>query len=132
LFLLTCLTLAECLACPCDKDGQYLLPRSHPPPREPLDAAPENPYHPFEDRLAFEFADFHFSEQQSSQRHIDYALELLMAQAAKNHVDDDVPWKLASNMYTTCHSPVLGRRRIAPGVTDSHYRQGGTSEYCNS
>lgn len=101
LFLPTCLTLAECLARPCDKDGHYLFPGSHPPPREPLDATPENPYHPFEDRLAFEFADFHFSEQQSSQRHIDYALELLMAQAAKNHVDDDVPWKSASNMYTT-------------------------------
>jgi hypothetical protein len=31
-----------------------------------------------------------------------------------------------------CHSPALGRRLIAHGVTDSHYRQGGTSEYCNS
>jgi hypothetical protein len=91
LFLPTCLTLVECLACPCNKDGQYLLPGSHPLPCEPLNATPENPYHPFEDHLAFEFADFHFSEQQSSQRHINYALELLIAQAAKHRVDDDMP-----------------------------------------
>jgi hypothetical protein len=91
LFFPTCLTLAGCLACPCDKDGYYLLPGSHPPPCEPLDATPENTYHPFEDHLAFEFANFHFSEQQSSQGHIDHALELLAAQAAKNHVDDDAP-----------------------------------------
>jgi hypothetical protein len=30
-----------------------------------------------------------------------------------------------------CHSPALGRHPIARGVTGSHYRQGGTCEYCN-
>jgi hypothetical protein len=63
LFVLANLSdLVECLACPCNKDGHYLLPRSHPPPCEPLDTTPENLYHPFEDCLTFEFADFHFSE----------------------------------------------------------------------
>jgi hypothetical protein len=77
-----------------------LPPGSRPQPSAPLDATPENPYHPFEDRLAFEFADFHFSEQQTSEGHINRALELWTAQAAKS-CSDDVPWKSASDMYAT-------------------------------
>ena len=91
----------RCSALPCDSNGHDLPPGSQPPPREPLDATPENPYHPFKDRLAFEFADFLFSEQQSSEGHINRVLELWAAQAAKNRVDDGVPWKSASSMYAT-------------------------------
>jgi hypothetical protein len=90
-----------CLALPCDRDGHYLLPGTRPLPREPLDVTPENPYHPFEDRLAFEYADFYFREQQSSEGHINRALELWAAQAAKNCTDDGMPWKSASDMYAT-------------------------------
>jgi hypothetical protein len=61
---------------------------------------PENPFHPFEDRLAFEFADFHFSEQQSSATAIDRALQLWAAQSAKNGFDD-VPWKSAKDIYAS-------------------------------
>jgi hypothetical protein len=53
-----------------------------------LDVTTENPFHPFEDRLAFEFADFHFSEQQSSAGAINHALQLWAAQSAKNGIDD--------------------------------------------
>jgi hypothetical protein len=82
-------------------DGHDLPPKSHPLPHEPLDATPENPYHPFKDRLAFEFADFHFSEQQSSEGHINCAIDFLAAQAAKSHINDDAPWSSASEMYAT-------------------------------
>ncbi len=91
----------RCSALPCNRDGRYLPPGSHSQPREPLDATPENPYHPFEDCLAFGFANFHFSEQQSSEGHVNHALELWAAQAAKNHADGDVPWKSANAMYKT-------------------------------
>jgi hypothetical protein len=89
-------------ACPCDKDGQYLPlgTWSHSQPQQPLDATPENPFHPFKDRLAFEFADFHFSKQQSSAAAIGCALQLWEAQLAKNGFDD-VPWQLTNDMYTT-------------------------------
>jgi Plavaka transposase len=59
-----------------------------------------NPFHPFEDRLAFEFADYHFSRQQSSESSINEALRLWGAQSAKNG-HDDVPWKSAAEMYKT-------------------------------
>ena len=84
----------------CDKDGHFISPTTTPPTREPLDATPQNPFHPFEDRLAFEFADYHFSQQQSSGSAIDRALQLWAAQSAKNG-HDDVPWKSVEEMYKT-------------------------------
>ena len=89
-----------CLALPCDENGNY-LPRNTPPPdHQPLDATPDNPFHPFEDRLAFEFADYHFSRQESSESSINEALRLWAAQSAKNG-HDDVPWNSATAMYET-------------------------------
>lgn len=85
---------------PCDENGDYLSSGSRSQPQQPFDATPENTFHPFEDRLAFEFADFHFFEQQSSAAAIDRALQLWAAQSAKNGFDD-VPWKSASNIYAT-------------------------------
>ena len=61
---------------------------------------PGNPFHPFEDRLAFEFADFHFCELQSSEASINRGLQIWAVQAAK-HGNDDVPWASANDMYTT-------------------------------
>ena len=86
------------LAQTCNKDGHYVPSTNPPPAHEPLDATPENPFHPFEDRLAFEFADYHFSQQQSSGPSIDHALRLWAAQSAKNGYDD-VPWKSVDEMY---------------------------------
>jgi hypothetical protein len=82
---------------PCDKEGYYLPSsvRSRPQPQQPLDTTPKNPFHPFDDRLTFEFADFHFSEQQSSAAAINRALQLWAAQSAKNGFDD-IPWKSAN------------------------------------
>jgi Plavaka transposase len=101
LFLPTCLTSSTCSAVLCDRDGHYLPSGSCPSPREPLDATPENLYHPFEGHLAFKFADFHFSEQQSSEGDINCILELWAAQVAKHLANDDVPWKSTGDMYMT-------------------------------
>jgi hypothetical protein len=89
-----------CIALPCDEDGNFIPSTSPPQPHQPLDATPENPYHPFQDRLAFEFADFHFCQLQSSEASIDRALQLWAAQAAK-HGADDVPWNSANDVYDT-------------------------------
>src|SRR5712672_636611 len=62
----TMLLLMTHVALICDEDGQYISPQMPPPARQPLDATPKNPFHLFQDRLAFEFADYHFSQQQSS------------------------------------------------------------------
>jgi hypothetical protein len=88
------------LALPCDENGHYVQSNDPPPGYQPLDAIPNNPFHPFEDRLAFEFADYHFSRQQSSGPSINDALQLWVAQSAKNGYDD-VPWKSATEMYST-------------------------------
>lgn len=89
------------LALPCDKDGKFIPSANRPQPPQPLDATPENPFHPFQDRLAFEFADFYFCQLQSSESSINRALQLWAAQAAKYGADDDVPWKSANNVYNT-------------------------------
>ena len=92
------LRLIQSSARPCNKNGCYISPTTPPPARQPLDATSQNPFHPFEDRLAFEFAHYHFSKQQSSGPAIDRALQLWAAQSAKNGFDD-VPWKSADEMY---------------------------------
>jgi hypothetical protein len=88
------------LALPCDENGHYIHRDTPAPIRHPLDAMPDNPFHPFEDRLAFEFADYHFSWQESSESSINQALQLWAAQSAKNGYDD-VPWRSAKGMYET-------------------------------
>jgi len=60
----------------------------------------DNPFHPFEDRLAFEFADYHFFQQESLELSINKALQLWAAQSAK-HGHDNIPWKSAVEMYST-------------------------------
>lgn len=55
------------LALPCDENGNMLPPGSPPPPRHPADATPSNPWNPFDDRLAFQFADYHFTELHTSE-----------------------------------------------------------------
>jgi hypothetical protein len=89
-----------CLALPCDENGHYLQPNTRPPDHQPLDATPDNLFHPFEDRLAFEFADYHFSRQELSESSINEALQLWAGQSAKNG-HNDVPWKSAAEMYNT-------------------------------
>lgn len=87
---------------PCDENGNTLPPGSLPPPRHPADALPSNPWYPFNDRLAFEFADYHFTELQSSLAQINTGLDHWLATAIlAGGKADNVPWRTAQEMYTT-------------------------------
>ncbi|KAF9488379.1 hypothetical protein BDN71DRAFT_1485108 [Pleurotus eryngii] len=79
-----------------------LPPGLPPPPRQPADAKPNNPWNPFPDRLSFEFADYHFTTLQSSEFQVNQALDLWLA-AVVNAGGDPclVPWQTAKQMYGT-------------------------------
>lgn len=84
-------------ALPCDKDCNFIPSTNHPQPPQPLDVTPENP---FQDRLAFEFANFYFCWLQALESSINRALQLWAAQATKHGVNN-VPWQSVSNVYKT-------------------------------
>lgn len=58
------LAYTYCVGRPCDKDGNYLLPFTQ--PLQAANATADNPWAPFDNRLAFDFAKFHFAELQTS------------------------------------------------------------------
>jgi Plavaka transposase len=87
---------------PCDQNGNPLSLGSPPPPRHPIDATRSNPWSPFTDYLAFEFADYHFTEVQNSESRIDRALHFWLASTIGAGGDaDDVPWRSAKGVYRT-------------------------------
>src|ERR1700720_1448343 len=46
---------------PCNEQGEYLPPHTPPPPpTEPAEAEPHNPWSPFDSRIEFDFAHYHF------------------------------------------------------------------------
>lgn len=93
------------LAVPCDENGNHLLPGSLPPPRYPVDATQSNPWSPFADRLAFEFADYHFTEVQNSEPRINQALDFWLASTICAGGDaNDIPWRTAKDLYRTIDS----------------------------
>ncbi|KAJ7034262.1 hypothetical protein C8F04DRAFT_1210668 [Mycena alexandri] len=61
-----------------------------------------NSWHPFESRSDFDFAHFHFVEEQSSARSIATALNLWAAQVLKYGAHP--PWKNAKDLYSTIDS----------------------------
>ena len=88
-----------------DKNGVPLAPGLLPSLREPADAMPANLWHPFSDRFAFEFADYHFTELQSSVTHINQALDHWLAEhICSGGRVEDLPWSRAQNMYDTIDS----------------------------
>jgi hypothetical protein len=68
---------------------------------QPTDAADQNPWHPFDDRLAFDFANFQFAKLQASESKINRALDLWMAASLKAGGNGDLPWSSAEEMYAT-------------------------------
>jgi len=54
-------------ALPCDVNGKFIPQHTKPPPCAAPDATEDNRWHPFEDRLAFDWAHYHFMELQSSE-----------------------------------------------------------------
>ena len=92
-------------AIPCDENGNTLLPGSPPPTRNPIDATQTNPWSPFPDRLAFEFADYHFTELQNSGPRINRALDFWLASTIRAGGNvNDIPWRTAKEVYETIDS----------------------------
>lgn len=99
---------------PCDRDGRFIPEYTQPPPPDAPDATDENPFHPFEDRLAFDWAHYHFVELQSSEREINKGLDLWLAAKLKAGDNAPLPWSSTDNMYQTIDSIQEGE---APFVT---------------
>lgn len=87
---------------PVDQDGKFLPPHMKPMPRQKLD--PSHPYDAFPDRLAFDWAHYHFIECASSKAKINRGLDLWLAakvQATGNTNCAGLPWASADEMYAT-------------------------------
>jgi hypothetical protein len=85
---------------PCNEMGEYLPLYTRPPDLpNPLDGgAPDgpDPWDPFNSRIEFDFALYHFVEAQSSAGLIDKALDLWAATAG-----EAAPWKNPKELYAT-------------------------------
>ncbi|KAF9545513.1 hypothetical protein CPC08DRAFT_730082 [Agrocybe pediades] len=88
-------------ALPCDANGSFLPQFTCPPPFHAPDKIEGNDYHPFKDRLAFDWAHYHFVELQSSERKINKGLDLWLAAQLKAGNDSALPWSSVQEMYTT-------------------------------
>ncbi|KAF5332268.1 hypothetical protein D9611_007993 [Ephemerocybe angulata] len=89
-------------ALPVDETGKRLPLHVNPAPRNQLNA--DNPFHPFDDRLSFDWAHYHYVEMQSSVSQINKGLDLWLAskiQAMGSTDCDDLPWSSASELYST-------------------------------
>jgi Plavaka transposase len=67
----------------------------------PVDATEDNRWHPFEDRLAFDWAVHHFVELQSSEAQINHGLDMWLASTIKSGSKDGIPWRSAKELYAT-------------------------------
>ncbi|KAF8800253.1 hypothetical protein BYT27DRAFT_7227560 [Phlegmacium glaucopus] len=90
-------------------DGSFLHnPIPEPTPAKPLDETPDNLWAPFEDRLSFDWAQYHYVKLQSSEREINDGLNLWLASIIKNKSNGDVPWNSAKELYDTIDSIQAG------------------------
>lgn len=86
---------------PCDKDGQDLPPFAKPTPLPPRDAKEGKPWHPFNSRLAFDWAHFNFVEVQTSEQQVNRGLDLWLAATIAAGGNAGVPWTSAAELYQT-------------------------------
>ncbi|KAJ7572018.1 hypothetical protein C8J56DRAFT_809850 [Mycena floridula] len=91
-------------ALPCDKEGKFLFKFSKPSPHEPLDAKPDNPFHPFPSRLGFDWVHHHFVDVQSSIAQTNRALDLWQAALIDAGSNASVPWSSAEELKATIDS----------------------------
>ena len=73
-----------------------------------MDTTSNNPWAPFEDRVAFDFAQYHYVELQCSEGEIAKGLDLLCAMGIKYGSRDGSPWKTAKELYATIDSIQTG------------------------
>ncbi|KAJ7203848.1 hypothetical protein GGX14DRAFT_698923 [Mycena pura] len=81
-------------ALPCRTDGTYLPPfaAAPPPPVDGIEA-----WGPFESRAAFDFAQYHFVQLQTSEKNINTALDLWAASVLP--FGATAPWQNAADLY---------------------------------
>ncbi|KAF8149101.1 hypothetical protein B0H34DRAFT_791595 [Crassisporium funariophilum] len=91
-------------ALPCNINGTFLPPSTQPPPCAAPNVTENKCWHPFEDRLAFDWAYYHFVELQSSACKIGKGLDLWLAERLKAGNDTPLPWSKADDMYETIDS----------------------------
>ncbi|KAL1753654.1 hypothetical protein FB107DRAFT_217331 [Schizophyllum commune] len=89
---------------PCDVNGRFLPPGSTPPPPPPPPPPPASvtddvAWHPFRARTEFDFADYHFVEQQTSVSEIRKALDHWTATLLPH--GQRAPWKDEKELYAT-------------------------------
>ncbi|KAH9046384.1 hypothetical protein EDB83DRAFT_2637518, partial [Lactarius deliciosus] len=96
---------------PCSSDGAFLRDLSQPPTSELLESH-GNPWLPFGDRLAYEWARYHYVKLQSSAADVQQGLDLWRATVMMYQDDHDscdgVPWKSAADMYGTIDAIPVG------------------------
>jgi hypothetical protein len=97
----------------CTADGTFLEePIPEPEPVQPLDTTPENLWAPFPDRLACDWAQYHYVRLQSSEDKIHEGLDLWRATVIKHEskhpVTNHVPWRNTQDLYKTLDSIKAG------------------------
>jgi hypothetical protein len=84
--------------------GEYLPPYTRPPdPPIPHDGGTPDSWDPFNSRIEFDFAHYHFVEAQSSAGLINKALDIWAAT-----VSGTAPWKSSKQLYATIDAIKLG------------------------
>ncbi|KAJ7048411.1 hypothetical protein C8F01DRAFT_1223141 [Mycena amicta] len=86
---------------PCDADGNDLPPGTDPPP---WDEREEDDYGPFENRAAFKFGEFLYTQEQMSGGNITHLMQLLAAV----YPGHEPPFADDKDLYTTIDSIPLG------------------------
>lgn len=95
---------------PCDADGNFLTAADlQNCPTEPLESkSDENPFGAFQDRLAFDWARYHYVRLQSSKSDILEGLDLWRATVIKHSsmhlTGEEVPWRNADDLHATIDS----------------------------
>lgn len=96
-------------------DGTFFdEPIPKPAPNPLPNATSDNPWEPFSDRLAFDWARYHYVRLQSSADDIHEGLDLWRATIIKHQTEhgipesDGVPWKNANDLYSTIDSISVG------------------------
>ena len=105
---------------PCHADGTFLQEL----PVRPTPGEGDQPVHdwtPFEDRLAFDWACYHYVTLESSAAQIEKGLDLWSATSFKHGSLTGAPWKTAKDMYETIDAVQIGE---LPFKTHRFYYEG--------
>ncbi|KAI9450796.1 hypothetical protein BJY52DRAFT_1125681 [Lactarius psammicola] len=100
MFLLTLFGSETTTAWPCHEDGEFLQDPTALPTQSEVDRL-DHDWLPFEDRLAFDWARYHYVTLQSSAPDIAKGLNLWSATSIKHGSIDGAPWKNTKEMYAT-------------------------------